>query len=276
MSTIRNHNYQIGTDELATGQIKAKARGRKTNAQTFPAGTTHEAAALALAAKIEGNPTTEVRELSRNDGGTKRDFAIYTTRPDIAPADEAEVRRRLAAAQATAQHAAEVDAEAKAEREATDEIACASCGGTGTKPYASAHPQCSRCYGTGIEGMTMTRLEAEAKLAAEAKRRELQEDQADGIGAVLYHFTGQGRIPGGFACSLMETMGKADRTNLARLIAAFPEYGVPFDIAAHVEGGTAALQHALRLADAAAEATVIALGREGLMEIARRIAHGGL
>lgn len=80
MSTHRNHNYQIGTDELAGGRIKAKARGRKTNVQTFPAGTTHEAAAQALASKIEGDTEAEVRELTRNDNGTKRDFAIYVTR----------------------------------------------------------------------------------------------------------------------------------------------------------------------------------------------------
>lgn len=75
----RNHNYAIGTDELPDGRIKAKAHGRKTNVRTFPAGTTHEAAALALATTCERDRIPEVRELSRNDGGTKRDFAIYVT-----------------------------------------------------------------------------------------------------------------------------------------------------------------------------------------------------
>jgi hypothetical protein len=79
MSTHRNHNYRIGTDTLDDGRIKATARGRKTNVKTFPAGTTHDDAALALALKIEKDLVAEVREVSRNPNGTKRDYAVYVT-----------------------------------------------------------------------------------------------------------------------------------------------------------------------------------------------------
>lgn len=79
MSVIRNHNYRIGTDTLADGRVKAKARGRKTNVQTFPTGTTHEEAALALATKIEGERTSSVSEVSRNPNGSSRDWAILVT-----------------------------------------------------------------------------------------------------------------------------------------------------------------------------------------------------
>lgn len=81
MSSIRNHNYQIGTDTLPTGKVRATARGRKTNRQTFPEGTTHHDAALSLAQKIERDRVAEVRELTRNGDGTKRDYAIYTSAP---------------------------------------------------------------------------------------------------------------------------------------------------------------------------------------------------
>lgn len=77
MTTMRNHNYRIGTDELADGRVKATARGRKNNVKTFPAGTSHEEAALTLATKIEGERISDVREVSRNDDGSKRDWAIY-------------------------------------------------------------------------------------------------------------------------------------------------------------------------------------------------------
>lgn len=71
----RNHNYRIGTDILADGRVRAKARGRKTNVQTFPAGTTPEEAATQLAGKIEGERFAEVRNLITV--GAKADWAIY-------------------------------------------------------------------------------------------------------------------------------------------------------------------------------------------------------
>lgn len=45
--------------------------------------------------------------------------------------------------------------------------ACPRCHGTGFKPYASMHPQCSDCYGTGRAGVTIGELERQAKLARE-------------------------------------------------------------------------------------------------------------
>ena len=80
MSVIRNHNYRIGTDALADGRIRAKARGRKTNVRTYPAGTTHEAAALALATKIEGDRVAGVRNLvDIIEAASKADWAVLVT-----------------------------------------------------------------------------------------------------------------------------------------------------------------------------------------------------
>jgi hypothetical protein len=78
-NTHRDHNYRIATDTLDSGKVRAKARGRKTNAQTFPAGTTHEDAATKLAAKIGGPRFAHVKELTSNPNGSSRDFAIFVT-----------------------------------------------------------------------------------------------------------------------------------------------------------------------------------------------------
>lgn len=57
--------------------------------------------------------------------------------------------------------------------------------------------------------------------------------------AVLEHFGHPaGRQAGGFVTSLLETMGRADAGNRARLVAAFPEYGDLFLLAKDTEGGT--------------------------------------
>lgn len=67
------------------------------------------------------------------------------------------------------------------------------------------------------------------------------------IEAVLHHFRGDGVDPGGFATALLEAMGKADERNFNILAGAFPDYGVPFEIATKEEGGIAALRLALDL-----------------------------
>ena len=77
MDMRRNHNYRIGTDILEDGRIKAKARGSHNNTKTYPADTTPEDAALALATKIEGDLITEVR--NHITVGNKADWHVYTT-----------------------------------------------------------------------------------------------------------------------------------------------------------------------------------------------------
>jgi hypothetical protein len=62
------------------------------------------------------------------------------------------------------------------------------------------------------------------------------------VRAVLSHFGHPAGVQaGGFVTSLLETMGRADSGNRAKLVAAFPEWGVPFVIAKDVAGGTDAL-----------------------------------
>lgn len=62
------------------------------------------------------------------------------------------------------------------------------------------------------------------------------------VRAVLSHFGHPaGLQAGGFVTSLLETMGRADSGNRAKLVAAFPEWGVPFVVAKDVMGGTDAL-----------------------------------
>lgn len=82
MSAHENCNYRIGVDTLPTGKVRAKARGRKTNAQTFPEGTAHEAAAEALARKIEGDRFDSVRLKSsgvNRAGHDASDYAAWVT-----------------------------------------------------------------------------------------------------------------------------------------------------------------------------------------------------
>lgn len=56
--------------------------------------------------------------------------------------------------------------------------------------------------------------------------------------AVLWYFApGENYEPGGFIVALLDAMGRADRTNRRRLVAAFPEVGVPFELAKDIEGG---------------------------------------
>lgn len=66
----RNHNYMIDTLTLEDGRVRATARGRKRNVQTFAAGTTPEAAATELARKFEGERFAEVRDTFTKMGDT--------------------------------------------------------------------------------------------------------------------------------------------------------------------------------------------------------------
>lgn len=77
MSQI-NHNYRIGVDTLPTGKVKATCRGRKTNVKTFPEGTTHEAAATAMAQKIEGDRFSHVG-LRSGQEGWKSDWEVWVS-----------------------------------------------------------------------------------------------------------------------------------------------------------------------------------------------------
>lgn len=79
MSVRRNHNYRIGTDTLADGRIRATARGRKRNVKTFPAGTSHESAALTLATTIEGERIARVENLIDLMSVGKADWAIFVS-----------------------------------------------------------------------------------------------------------------------------------------------------------------------------------------------------
>lgn len=77
----RNHNYSIGTDILADGRVRAKARGRKTSQRTFESGTTPQEAALTLAIAIERRQNEEREVEVRNlvTVGAKADWAIYVS-----------------------------------------------------------------------------------------------------------------------------------------------------------------------------------------------------
>ena len=79
MSTMRNHNYRIETETLPDGRVLTKARGRKTNAHTYPAGTDPEVAADDLARRIEGLRFAEVRNLTAIAAAGKAEWAIYVT-----------------------------------------------------------------------------------------------------------------------------------------------------------------------------------------------------
>lgn len=57
----------------------------------------------------------------------------------------------------------------------TTDTLCRECRGTGERAYQTNHPMCGRCYGTGIEGMTIGRLEDEARVAREAAEFEFPE-----------------------------------------------------------------------------------------------------
>lgn len=77
---------------------------------------------------------------------------------------------------------------------------------------------------------------------ATSKATDEPELDEDAVLAVLDYFAHPaGRQAGGFVTSLLETMGRADLSNRAKLVAAFPEWGVPFAIAKDVAGGTDAL-----------------------------------
>lgn len=65
----------------------------------------------------------------------------------------------------------------------------------------------------------------------------------DALLAVLHHFGNPaGRQGGGFVTSLLETMDRADSSNLARLINAFPEFATPFMLVKETPGGIETLE----------------------------------
>lgn len=90
-----------------------------------------------------------------------------------------------------------------------------------------------------------------------------RDEQRAAIRTVLAHFGDDlGIKGGGFTTALLETMSRADLGNRARLVAAFPEYGVPFQIAATIGNGTAALVWAMRKLDAGENVTAAEIRAE--------------
>lgn len=110
-----------------------------------------------------------------------------------------------------------------------------------------------RLGGTGAERISREELNDYVEAAVNAGRiieipgdpytyRLASELPEDAVLAVLDYFGHPaGRQAGGFVTSLLETMGRADLANRAKLVAAFPEWGVPFVLAKDVKGGTDAL-----------------------------------
>lgn len=106
-----------------------------------------------------------------------------------------------------------------------------------------------RVGGTGAARMTREELNDYVEAAVNAGRiieipgspytyQLASELPEDAVLAVLDYFGHPaGRQAGGFVTSLLETMGRADLSNRAKLVAAFPEWGVPFVVARDVAGG---------------------------------------
>lgn len=94
-------------------------------------------------------------------------------------------------------------------------------------------------HGIGYDVSQAKLVEVDFDPYEAAREPELEQDA---VLAVLDYFGHPaGRQAGGFVTSLLETMGRADLGNRAKLVAAFPEWGIPFVIAKDEVGGTARL-----------------------------------
>lgn len=295
--SIRNHNYRIGTDQLEDGRIKAKARGRKTNVRTFPAGTTHAEAALALATLIEGERIAEVRELT--SVGYKRDYAVFVQNTladalaaaEPTPADEPAVLPTsytygpgdLVEARTRGTHPRLIQMRLthrpRAGRTPQATVITGEHGGNDVVPVV-VETDSIRLVDTAPEWSPLTPLDLPNGSAELARAiNELADEAIDGSirradgyhwQAVLYFFGRSTQEPGAFVSKLMDAMASADSGNRAALVRALPAIGIPFQFAKEQHHGLDAIAEVA----AEEERSSVRLGIKALRRTHARIQAG--